>query len=215
MKTAIRLTLTLGIAMCLAVPSAVEADTLSTGTVSNNGTGGIFMDLTSIGGNDLSITGFDTQLAGTILGNYQVWTRPGTYVGNTTSSVGWTLSETITGTGAGTTVTVALSALTNPISVTNGNTVAVYLHGTTTGAGIRYFGTGTTSTSNYNDTNLALFTNISRTGAIAFGGTQFTPRAFVGNIHYSVTAVPEPSTFGLAAMAGILGLARRSRRIAG
>lgn len=200
------------IALCLAMTSAVRADTLSTGTNSNNGTGGIFMDLTSIGGNDLLIRGFDTQLGGTVLANYEVWTRPGTYVGFTTSNVGWTLSETVTGTGAGTTTTVPLSALANPISVTNGNTVAVYIHGVTTGAGVRYFGTGTTSTSNYNDANLALFTNISRTGAVAFAGTQFTPRAFVGNIHYDVLAVPEPSTLGLIALVTALGLVRRGRR---
>jgi PEP-CTERM motif len=212
MKAAPRLALTWAVALCLAMASAVQADTLSTGTNSNNGSGGIFMDLTSIGGNDLLIRSFDTQLTGTILGNYQVWTRPGTYVGFTASSAGWTLSETITGTGGGTTVTVPLSALANPISVTNGSTVAVYLHGVTTGAGIRYFGTGTTSISNYNDANLALFTNISRTGTVAFAGSQFTPRAFVGNIHYDVLAVPEPSTLGFLALAGVIGLVRRTRR---
>ncbi len=202
--------LALAIVASMSLATNARADILSTGTNSNNGSGGIFMDLTSIGGSTLVIQAFDTQLNGTVLANIEVWTRPGSYVGFTTSSVGWTLSETITGTGAGTSVTVPLSPLVNPISITAGNTVAVYLHSITTGAGIRYFGTGTSSTSNYNDANLALFTNISRTGTAAFGGTQFTPRAFVGNIHYSV--VPEPSMLGIVSIASILGLVRRNRR---
>jgi len=157
------------------------------------------------------IEAFDTQLAGTIEASIEVWTRPSSYVGFEASNAGWTLQEVITGTGAGNTVNVPLSPLATSILVANGSPMAVYLHSVTTGAGIRYFGTGTTSTSNYNDANLALFTDRGRTGNVAFAGGSFSPRAFVGNIHYSV-AIPEPSTLALVLLGGVFTICRRVGR---
>ncbi|MBP9663592.1 MAG: choice-of-anchor J domain-containing protein, partial [Pyrinomonadaceae bacterium] len=166
---------------------------LATSTVSNNGTGGVFLQLTPTS-SALTVTSFDTQFGGAAgtPGNVEVWTRPGPYAGFTTSNVGWTLHETAAFTSAGT-ITNAPLVLTTPLNVPVGTT-SIYLHSITTGNGIRYFGTGTTSTTTYNNADVTMFTDIARTGAVAFGGSQFTPRAFSGNVNYTTGgACPTPT----------------------
>lgn len=181
---------------------------LATGTNSNNGSGGIFLDLTPTT-SSLNLTAFATQfssVAGSAV-NVEVWTRPGSYVGFTTSNAGWTLTQVAVATSAGTTTVSGDVVLANPISLPVGGTTAVYLHATTAGGGIRYFGTGTTSTANYSNADLALFTNISRTGAVPFAGSQFTPRAFVGTLTYDV--VPSPASLALVGLGGLVAGRRR------
>lgn len=195
----------------LSVPIVASAQILSTGTVSNNGTGGIFLDLTPAT-QSLTFTGFATQFgsaAGSAV-NIEVWTRTGSYVGFTTSSAGWTLTQTVSGISAGTATNSAPIVFTNPIALNFGQTTGVYLHSITTGGGIRYFGTGTTSQANYSNADIAMFTDVSRTGAVSFGGTQFTPRAFVGDIIYT-PAVPEPATMAALGL-GLLAVVRRRRQ---
>lgn len=176
----------------------------------NNGSGGIFFDLTPVS-SSLIFTGFQTYFSGTVgLGvTVEVWTRPGSYVGFQTGSAGWTLSETVGGTAAGTATLSTLIPLTNQILLASGTTTGFYLHSITTGGGIRYQGTGTTSTSNFSNADLALFSAHSRTGTVSFAGTLFTPRAFSGSIHYS--AVPEPATIAALGL-GVAALLRRRRR---
>jgi len=164
--------------------------------VANNGSGGIFLQLTPTTSN-LTVTSFDTQFGGAAgnTANVEVWTRPGPYAGFTTSSAGWTLTQTVAATTAGTT-TNAPVVLTTPLNIPFGGTTSVYLHSVSTGFGIRYFGTGTTSTTTYINADVTMFTDVSRTGAVAFAGTQFTPRAFSGNVKYTVgssCATPSPT----------------------
>jgi uncharacterized protein (TIGR03382 family) len=191
----------------VALAGSAMGQVLSTGTTSNNGTGGIFLDLTPTGPG-LNLTAFSTQFANAAGGatNVEVWTRPGSYVGFTTSNVGWTLSQTVSGVSGGSALNSPDHVLTSPIALPAGQTTAVYLVGLT-GSAIRYFGTGTTSTSNYSNADLALFTNVSRTGSVAFGGTQFTPRAFVGTLTYEV--IPAPASLALVGLGGLVAGRRR------
>lgn len=179
----------------------------------NNGSGGIFFNLTP-SSNQLTWTGFQTYFAsaaGSAV-SIQVYTRPGSYVGFQSNSAGWTLTQTVSGTsaGSGNTNLSALIPLTAPITLGAGQTTGVYLHSVTTGGGIRYQGTGTTSTSTFSNADLTLFSQHSRTGAVPFAGSLFTPRAFAGAIHYNV--VPEPATMAVLGLGAVALIRRRIRR---
>lgn len=193
----------------VAIPIAGQAQILNANATSNNGTGGIFMDLTPTS-QALNVTKFETMFgaaAGTAF-NVEVWTRPGTYVGFTTANTGWTLTQTVAGISNGTT-TLASINLTSLINLGAGTTTGVYLHSITAGNGIRYFGTGTVSNTNFSNADLSMFTAHSRTGNVSFAGTQFTPRAFTGNVHY--TPVPEPATMAALGL-GLAAVIRRRRK---
>lgn len=197
-------------ALALCVPALGLSQVLST-TTPNNGSGGIFMNLTPVAG-PLNVTSFDTYFSGAVgLGiTVQIYTRPGSYVGFTGSNVGWTLFGTGSATAAGTSVLAPMS-ISAPIFLASGQTTAVYLHSITTGGGIRYTGTGTAPPqTTWSNADLTLFSDVSRTGAVAFAGTAFTPRCFAGNVHYE-SAVPEPATLATLGL-GALALLRRRRR---
>jgi hypothetical protein len=195
--------------VCLvACTSFSFAQTLST-LAPNNGTGGVFMNLTS--NSDLTVTQFDFPLGNATVGtpaSVEVWIRSGSYVGFTTSNVGWTLHDTISAVAAGTSVWTP-GVLNNQITLLTGQTTAVYLHSVTAGNGLRYQGTGTTATTTFSNTDLTLFSDVARTGNVAFGGSQFTPRAFSGTVHYE--AVPEPATMAVLGL-GAVALMRRRKK---
>jgi len=195
-------------AAVVAVAGSAIAGTISGNATTNNGSGGIFTELTAAGA-ALNLTSFATfyrSTAGSAV-NVEVWTRPGSYAGFTASNAGWTLNGTVAATSAGSTVLSAHHAFTSPIAIGAGQTVSVYMHAITAGGGIRYFGTGTTSVTNFSNPDVALFTNISRTGAIPFGGSQFTPRAFAGEINYDI--VPAPASLALISLGGLVAGRRR------
>ena len=191
-------------------PICAYAQTLST-LDSNNGDGGIFLDLTPTT-NNLTFLSFATQLQGNVgdIASIEVWVRIGSFVGFTTSNAGWTLSETVVGTAQGTTTNTAPILLANPIALNVGTTTGIYLHSTTAGNGVRYQGVGTTSTSTFSNSDLTLFSNVGRTGVVPFGGGQFTPRAFSGDIIYQVSSVPEPATMTAIGL-GLAALVRRRK----
>ncbi|MET0556033.1 MAG: hypothetical protein ABW221_23540 [Vicinamibacteria bacterium] len=176
--------------MTLAVPLAAHAGGLSTAPP-NNGSGGVFLDLTPSGAAVL-FDSFETptNAAPGAAIQVEVWTRPGSYVGFTTSNAGWTLTQTVSGTGGATTSTPVPFTLTPSITLLAGTTTGVYLHGITAGGGLRYTGTGAAPPqTTWSTADLTLFSDVARTGAVAFAGTQFTPRTFSGNILYSTTPV--------------------------
>ena len=91
--------------LTIAVPLPAQAGGLSTAPP-NNGSGGVFLDLTPTT-NPLFFEVFEVP-TNAVLGapiQVEVWTRPGTYVGFTTSNTGWTLVQTVSGTGGATTST--------------------------------------------------------------------------------------------------------------
>jgi hypothetical protein len=176
--------------MTLAVPLAAQAGGLTTAPP-NNGSGGIFLDLTPSGA-ALFFDSFETPTMAAPGAPIQVevWTRPGTYVGSTTTNVGWTLTQTVTGTGGATTSTPVPFTLTPPLTLLSGTTTGIYLHGITASGGIRYTGTGAAPPqTTWTTPDITLFSDVARTGAVAFAGTAFTPRTFSGNILYSTTPV--------------------------
>jgi hypothetical protein len=183
--------------MTFAVPLAAQAGGLSTAPP-NNGSGGVFLDLTPSTASQF-FESFETPTAAAAGApiQIQVWTRPGSYVGFTTSSAGWTLEQTVSGTGGATTSTPVPFTLTPPITLLVGGTTGVYLHSITAGAGIRYTGLAATPPqTTWSNADITLFSDVARTGAVAFAGTQNTPRTFSGNILYSTVPVTL-QTFGI------------------
>jgi hypothetical protein len=188
--------------------SAANAATLTT-LPANNGTGGIFLSLTPVT-STIQLTGFTAYLGSSTAGTpaeIEIWARVGSYAGFTASNAGWTLLETVTGIAAGTSTESAAINFGTPIELPFGQTTSLYFHSITPGNGIRYQGTGTTSTSTFSNADISLFSDVSRTGTEPFAGNQFTPRAFAGTIIYTV---PEPSTTLILGIS-LIGLARRRR----
>src|SRR6187549_2743283 len=132
----------LSVILALALTAGAHAQSLTTAPP-NNGSGGVFLNLTPVAG-PLDFTAFSTyfsSVAGTGV-SVQVWVRNGSYVGFTGSSAGWTLFETVNGTSAGTLTESAPINLTLPVQLAAGQTMGIYLHAITVGGGIRYTGTG-------------------------------------------------------------------------
>ncbi len=201
---------TLALLTLVAIPVLGSAQVLNANAAPNNGSGGIFMDLTPTT-QSLNVTRFDTFFGSATVGaafQVQVWTRTGTYVGFQSSNVGWTLLDTVNGTSNGTATTAGV-VLNNLLTLNASQTTGVLLHSITTGNGIRYFGTGTTSNTNFANADLSMFTAHSRTGAAAFAGSLFTPRAYAGSVSY--TPVPEPATMAVLGL-GVAALLRRRRK---
>lgn len=190
-----------------AILAQAHAQTLTTAP-SNNGSGGIFMDLTNVS-LPVNILSFETPFTGTVgtAVSVEVYTRPGTYVGFTGSNAGWTLTQTIDTVRAGSTVN-SLIFLTTPILISG--LTGVYLHCITSGGGIRYTGTSASPPqTNWSNSDLELVSAHARTGNIPFGGSEFTPRCFSGNVNYAV--VPEPTTITALAFGVLLLLKRRAK----
>ena len=189
-----------------ALAGVAQGQSIST-TTPNNGSGGIFLQLTPAS-SSLTVTSFQTYFssaAGTPV-QIEVYTRPGAYAGFTASNAGWTLSETASGISAGTAGLSTPVVLTNPINIPLGGPTSIYLHAITAGGGIRYTGTAALPPqTTWSNADVTLFSDVSRTGAVAFAGTQFTPRVFAGTINY----IPAP---GVSAVLGLAGLAAARRR---
>jgi hypothetical protein len=153
----------------------------------NNGTGGVFLDLTPTA--PLRVLSFETPFggtAGTTL-DVEVWTRPGSYVGFDGSAEGWTLTQTVQVTRQGTT-TNALIDLQVPLTLPAGQTTGVYLQAIgASGGGIRYTGTGASPPqTTWSNNDVTLFSDVARVATAAFTGSRFTPRTFSGNVNYQV-----------------------------
>jgi hypothetical protein len=169
-----------------ALLSPAAAQSIST-AAPNNGSGGVFLDLTPAAA-ALQVDSFATYFssaAGTPV-QVEVWTRPGSYVGFSNSSAGWTLTQTVTGISSGTATLSAPVVLTTPIVLPTGGPTGIYLHAITAGGGIRYTGTGALPPqTTWSNADVTLFSDVARTGAVSFAGTAFNPRTFAGTINYS------------------------------
>lgn len=192
------------------LPGIASAATLFT-TTANNGTGGIFLEVTGI--NSISITSFEVYF-GSVTGtpvSVGVYTRPGGYTGFTTSSVGWTLHETVSGTSAGT-VTLAPVVLSTPINIGAGETLSIYLQGLNSSSVIRYNGIGgAPPQTTWGNADLTFISDLALVSSTPFAGTAFSPRTFAGAINYDLSETPEPASFALFGT-GLAGLALLRRK---
>ena len=172
--------------------TAALGQTLTTAP-SNNGSGGVYMDLTALNQN-LRVTQFDVEYTGTVGSpvDVEVWVRSGSYVGFEGDPSAWTLTQTVQGVRQGTSVPSPL-VLSEPIELPVGEVTGVYIHCITSGGGIRYNGTGANPpTTFWSNADISLFGEIARTGNTPFGGSIFTPRTFAGTVYYEVSGPADP-----------------------
>lgn len=169
-------------------PAVANAEPGSLTTApANNGAGGVFLRLQAVS-QPLALLAIDTPVHGNsgIPVQVEVWTRPGSYIGHIDSADGWTLSQTVSGLSQGGAATAAFD-LALPIDIPADDTVSVYLHSITQGAGIRYTGTASTvPQTTWNNADLVLFSNTAMGGHEPFLGNHGTPRTFSGTLHYQI-----------------------------
>ena len=171
--------------IALSVACAASGQTSIATTVATTSTtsgSGVFINLTPSGAG-LVLQSFQTYFYGADGASVtvQVWTRPGTYAGFTTSSAGWTLTQTVSGTSAGFGPIAPDIRLTDPIVIPAGQTTAVYLQGTDFDSALAYTATPPNSWSN---SDLTVFSDTLRNTTVAFGGGQLPNRAFCGVLTY-------------------------------
>jgi len=123
----------------------------------------------------------------------EVFTRTGNALGGPvgsgpgSSSAGWTSIGTAPVTQGATASGVSLLFTIPTIHINARDTVGVAIR--FTGAGPRYFGTGTPPYETYTNADLTLITGDGRSAPFTTTGSWFASRALVGELHYSVVTV--------------------------
>ena len=205
------------VALLLCAPVVASAAELVANTTANNGgaTGwAIFFDVNSAG-SPLTITDMTTASTATAGANFtvEVFTRTGSGLGGPvtagpgSSPAGWTSLGTAVATQGATSQGISLPINIPDTSVGTGVTGVAVL---CTGAGPRYFGTGTGPYQTFNDGNLNLVTGDARSVPFTPTGSWFAPRGLSGSLIYSNT-VPEPASATLLMVAAAGAVARRRR----
>jgi hypothetical protein len=151
---------------------------------------GLFFDVTATG-SALTITNLRTaaSVAAGAAFSFEVLTFVGSGLGGPVASgpgssiTGWTSLGVANGVqgAAGNSGTSEIIDIPD-IVVPAGQTVGVALR--TTLGGLYYFGLGSTPHQVFNDANLTLTTGDSRSAAFTTGGTFFSSRGLVGELHY-------------------------------
>ena len=210
MKTRRAVIVVVGLGLANAVHAQVlQGHPAGTGIASDGA--GVFFNLRSIDGYDLSITGFDfyTWTPGTGV-EVTVYTRPGGFDGFTTSPGAWTDRGATT--VAATTGLAGMDFVDTPDFVVRaGGVTGVYFHIGTNGIGY-----GTSAQSSFrgrfiDDGHLQLEAGVSRSAL--FGGAQYGVagtgpfRGFSGNVFYSV--IPAPASLWFLGFVAMTTMRRR------
>ena len=162
-------------------PSFCGAQSLCTLFARNNGGsigGAVYFDVTAV--SDVDICGFDINTAELTAAGLEVWTTPGTYVGNEANIAVWTqvAVDDGTGMGMGNDIPTPITLL-NPFTLPTGSwgmaLVAV-------GVGHDYTTGGASSTLQYTDGTLTI--DLGGASNVPFTGGIFDPRIWNGCIHY-------------------------------
>ena len=182
-------------ALVSAVPTLASAQTVlnaHAAPANNGGSTGwaMFFDVQATGGDFLVTELVTANTAAANAGfSVEVFVRSGTALGGPvgsgagSSTAGWTSIGTANATqGAGGSSGVSLPIDIPDITVLNGQVTGVAVK--FTGAGPRYFGTGTPPLGVYSDANLTLTTGDSRSAPFTPTGSFFTSRELVGSITY-------------------------------
>ena len=198
------------VAAVLIGSGSAHAAMLTTTFASDNSFTGNMFDVTTAG-NALNITGFDVNLEPGV-SPISVYYRTGTYVGNETSSAGWTLAGTVSVTSllANTATFVNTPDFVIPSSAVTGFYVTINTN-VNASPYMRY----TNGSNTYSNADLTITTGIGEGGLFGSLGV-FNPRTWNGTIHYDVApANPVPAPAGLLlGLTGlpIFGLVARLRR---
>ena len=189
---------------CTAIASTAAAQSLTTlfaGNNLGNAGGGVYFDITTVGG-AIQVLGFDVNtgaLVGTAIA-FEVWTHPVTWDGFHNSSAGWTRVGVGTGTAAGMDIPSAIT-LNAPFTLPGGTTLGMAItlgtvaHAYTNGAG------GLAQTFS----NAELSMTLGGATNVFFGAGRFFPRVWNGTIYY----IPAPSSLALLGLGGLVAFRRR------
>lgn len=158
---------------------APRAAELTAPLVANNGEEGSMFDVVAT--QTITITGFDGHLSATGNTDYEIWTRPGTFVGAADSASGWTKLGMATFAAAG---PGEYTPIPIPVSVTlqAGQRQAFYL--TNHASNNRYHDGSQVGAAHVSTAELTIYEGAGvNYGTTGFAGTN-TPRVWEGKIHY-------------------------------
>lgn len=149
--------------------------------------GAVYFDVT-VGPNPISINAFDTNTNETGAFTIDVYTTPGTSVGNETNPGAWTLAAVGSGTALGLDQP-SNAVLDVPINLSAGTSYGIAIvmdashgHDYTNGDG---------TNENYSNADLSIA--LGGASNVPFSGTIFSPRIWNGTIYYGSAGTPVPS----------------------
>jgi hypothetical protein len=194
--------------LALGLAGAASAQSIDTLWVSDNGgsAGGMVYFDVAVAAQGLTITSFDINSSTVAPFGFQVWLHNTTYVGNSTSSTGWTMVATGSGTGLGTDQHTPIT-MDNTFNLAANTTYGMALSLTgATGTGALRYTNGTGSNQAFSNSDIAL--TLGAASNTQFGA-NFSPRVANTTIRYA--PVPEPASM-VALSIGALALLRRRRK---
>ena len=157
--------------------------TLSTLNAPNNGNadGGIvYFNITNLTANPLEIIGLEVNIDGA--SNIDIYTTPGTHVGNETNAGVWTLATSTSVAAGGLAPTLPFSFFIPP------GTTGIAVHGVNEG---QNYTNGTGANQVFNDGTIEITAGTSGNGF--FTGVIFSPRVFNGSVSYNATIGAGPT----------------------